>query len=86
MSRRFTVVLVGAAMAVFVLATTSAAWAQDKDCMGDVVLDPGHGGTDTGAVYNKNGIYLTEKAEVLEVAYLLKDLLQDGYGLTMTCA
>jgi N-acetylmuramoyl-L-alanine amidase len=80
MSRRFTVVLVGAAMAVFVLATTGAAWAQDKDCRGDIVLDPGHGGTDTGAVYNKNGIYLTEKAQVLEVAYLLKDLLQDGYG------
>ncbi len=80
MSRRFTVVLVGAAMAVFVLATTGAAWAQDTDCKGDVVLDPGHGGTDTGAVYNENGIYLTEKAEVLEVAYLLKGLLQDGYG------
>ena len=74
-------VLVGAAMAVFVLATTTgAARAQDTDCKGDVVLDPGHGGTDTGAVYDKDGIYLTEKAEVLEVAYLLKGLLQDGYG------
>jgi N-acetylmuramoyl-L-alanine amidase len=80
MSRRFTVVLVGAAMAAIVLATTGAAWAQDANCKGDVVLDPGHGGTDTGAVYNKNGIYLREKTEVLEVAYLLKGLLQDGYG------
>jgi N-acetylmuramoyl-L-alanine amidase len=80
MSRRFTVVLVGAAMAAIVLAATGAAWAQDANCKGDVVLDPGHGGTDTGAVYNKNGIYLREKTEVLEVAYLLKGLLQDGYG------
>ena len=72
--------LVAAAMAAIVLTTTGAAWAQDKDCKGDIVLDPGHGGTDTGAVYNKNGIYLTEKAQVLEVAYLLKGLLQDGYG------
>jgi N-acetylmuramoyl-L-alanine amidase len=80
MSKRFTVVLVGAAMAAILLATTGAAWAQDAACKGDVVLDPGHGGTDTGAVYNKNGIYLREKTEVLEVAYLLKGLLQDGYG------
>jgi N-acetylmuramoyl-L-alanine amidase len=80
MSRRFTVVLVGAAMAAIVLATTGAAWAQDANCKGDIVLDPGHGGTDTGAVYNKNGTYLREKTEVLEVAYLLKGLLQDGYG------
>jgi N-acetylmuramoyl-L-alanine amidase len=80
MSRRFTVVLVGATMAALVLVMAGAAGAQDIGCKGDIVLDPGHGGTDMGAVYNKNGISLTEKAEVLEVAYFLKGLLQDGYG------
>jgi N-acetylmuramoyl-L-alanine amidase len=72
--------LVGAAMAALVLAMGGSAWAQDAGCKGDIVLDPGHGGTDTGAVYNANGISLTEKEEVLKVAFLLKGLLQDGYG------
>jgi N-acetylmuramoyl-L-alanine amidase len=72
--------LAGAAMAALVLAMAGVAWAQDVGCKGDIVLDPGHGGTDTGAVYSANGIYLTEKAEVLKVAYLLKGRLQDQYG------
>ncbi len=83
MSRRFTVVLVGAALAALVLATAGAAWAQDVGCKGDVVLDPGHGGSDTGAVNNAYG--LTEKAETLKVAYELKPLLvEDGYSVCMT--
>jgi N-acetylmuramoyl-L-alanine amidase len=80
MSRRLTVMLAGAAMAALVLAMAGVAWAQDTGCKGDIVLDPGHGGTDTGAVYKANGIYITEKAQVLKVAEILKGLLQDGYG------
>ena len=81
--RRLTVLLVGAAMAALMLAVTGAAWAQDVGCRGDIVLDPGHGGTDKGAV---NSVYgLTEKAENLQVAYDLKALLiNDGYKVCMT--
>jgi N-acetylmuramoyl-L-alanine amidase len=83
MRRRLTVVLVGASMAALVLVMTGAAWAQDKGCKGDIVLDPGHGGTDKGAVNSMYG--LTEKAENLKVAYDLKTLLkQDGYTVCMT--
>jgi len=83
MSRRFSVLLVGAAMAALVLATTGAAWAQDANCAGDVVLDPGHGGTDSGAVNKVHD--LTEKAETLKVAHELKALLvEDGYSVCMT--
>jgi N-acetylmuramoyl-L-alanine amidase len=48
-----------------------------------VVLDPGHGGTDSGAVNTKYG--LTEKEQNLEVATRLKALLEnDGYTVCMT--
>ncbi len=80
MRGRLTLMLVAAAMAALVLVMAGVAWAQDKGCRGDIVLDPGHGGTDTGAVYNANGIYITEKAQVLKVAEILKGLLQDEYG------
>lgn len=46
---------------------------QAASCTGDIVLDPGHGGTDSGAV-NSNGI--TEKDQTLTVAYELKSLLE----------
>src|SRR4028119_530006 len=84
MGRRFAVLLVGAVMAALVLATTTgAARAQDANCAGDVVLDPGHGGTDSGAINKTYG--LTEKAETLKVAYELKALLvEDGYSVCMT--
>src|SRR4028118_146395 len=79
----FSVLLAGAAMAALVLATPGAAWAQDANCAGDVVLDPGHGGTDSGAVNKVHD--LTEKAETLKVAYELKALLvEDGYSVCMT--
>ena len=75
--------LVAAAMAAIVLTTTGAAWARDVDCKGTVVLDAGHGGTDSGAVNKTYG--LTEKAETLKVAYALKALLvEDGYSVCMT--
>ena len=72
--------LVGAAMAALVLAMAGVAWAQDVACTGDIVLDPGYGDTDKGAVYNANGIYLTEKEEVLKIALILEGLLEDDYG------
>jgi len=75
--------LVAAAMAAIVLTTTGAAWARDVGCEGTVVLDAGHGGTDSGAVNKTYG--LTEKAETLKVAYALKALLvEDGYSVCMT--
>jgi len=83
MSTRFAILLVGAVMAALVSATTSAAWAQDANCTGDIVLDPGHGGSDTGAVNKAYG--LTEKAETLKVAAELKALLvEDGHSVCMT--
>jgi N-acetylmuramoyl-L-alanine amidase len=55
-------------IAVLLLAlTASAAWAQDVGCKGGVVLDPGHGASDSGAVNSKYN--LTEKdQEALKVA------------------
>jgi N-acetylmuramoyl-L-alanine amidase len=48
-----------------------------------VVLDPGHGGTDSGAVNTK--YRLTEKEQTLDVANKLKALLEeDGYTVCMT--
>ena len=56
---------------------------EDAACKGDIVLDPRHGGTDTGAV---NKTYnLKESQEVLKVATLLKGLLEaDGHTVCMT--
>lgn len=48
---------------------------QAATCTGDIVLDPGHGGTDSGAV-NTNGI--KEKDQTLAVAYELERLLVEG--------
>ena len=89
MARRLTVVLVGAAMAALVLGAAGAAWAQDDQApycpggAGDIVLDPGHGGADTGAVYDANGTVLYEKDQVLEVAKILRDRLYYADGLTV---
>ena len=65
------------------MAFTPGAAAQDVGCRGDVVLDPGHGGSDSGAV---NTAYnLKESEEVLKVANILKGLLEgDGYKVCMT--
>src|SRR5215203_891790 len=85
MSKRLALVLAGAVMAALMVAMTGVASAQDvAGCKGDIVLDPGHGGTDPGAVNNTYG--LTEKAETLKVALDLKDLLTitDGYKVCMT--
>src|ERR671910_2737072 len=79
--------MVLAAMVVALLlctaALTTGAEAQDANCKGEVVLDAGHGGTDSGAVNTKYG--LTEKAQTLNVANRLKALLEgDGCTVYMT--
>jgi N-acetylmuramoyl-L-alanine amidase len=75
-----------AAILAAILLTTAAlatgAGAQTP-CSGKVVLDAGHGGTDSGAVYEKYD--LTEKEQTLDVANRLKDLLvDDGCAVYMT--
>jgi N-acetylmuramoyl-L-alanine amidase len=74
-------VLVAGLLAAMAFAPGTAA--QDFGCRGDIVLDPGHGGSDTGAV---NKAYnLKESEEVLKVANILKGLLvEDGYAVCMT--
>jgi N-acetylmuramoyl-L-alanine amidase len=62
--------------------TIGAEQARAAGCTGKVVLDPGHGGTDSGAV-NQNG--LQEKVQTLKVANSLRDLLVvDGCAVYMT--
>lgn len=64
------------------LASTGAG-AQEAGCRGQVVIDPGHGGSDSGAVNKTYG--LTEKAQALDVAKRLETLLEaDGYAVCMT--
>jgi N-acetylmuramoyl-L-alanine amidase len=71
------------AMLAAILLTTAAfatgAGAQPT-CSGKVVLDPGHGGSDSGAVNTRYG--LTEKEQTLKVAYRLEALLE-GDGCTV---
>ena len=77
-----------AAILAAILLTTAAfatgAGAQEQPpCSGKVVLDAGHGGTDSGAVNTK--YRLTEKEQTLDVANRLKTLLVgDGCTVYMT--
>lgn len=73
-----------AAILLSMAAFTTGAGAQEQPpCSGKVVLDPGHGGTDSGAVNTKYN--LTEKEQTLIVANKLKALLEgDGYTVCMT--
>src|ERR687889_1014374 len=77
-----------AAILAAILLTTAAfatgAGAQEQPpCSGTVVLDAGHGGTDSGAVNAKYG--LTEKEQTLDVANRLEALLEvDGCTVYMT--
>jgi N-acetylmuramoyl-L-alanine amidase len=71
-----------AAILLSMAAFTTGAGAQTP-CSGKVVLDAGHGGTDSGAVNTKYG--LTEKEQTLDVANRLKTLLErDGCTVYMT--
>jgi N-acetylmuramoyl-L-alanine amidase len=72
-----------ASLLLCTVAFTTGAEAQDANCKGQVVLDAGHGGTDSGAV-NANG--LKEKEQTLDVAQRLKKLLveKDHLSVCMT--
>ena len=73
-----------AAILLSIAAFTTGAGAQEQPpCSGKVVLDPGHGGTDSGA---ENKMYdLEEKNQTLNVANTLKTLLvNDGCTVYMT--
>ena len=73
-------------LAALLLATAAfvpGAGAQEAGCKGQVVVDAGHGGTDSGAVNGKYG--LREKDQTLDVARRLEALLEaDGYTVCMT--
>jgi N-acetylmuramoyl-L-alanine amidase len=72
-----------AAILLSTAAFTTGARAQEAGCSGKVVLDAGHGGTDSGAVNTKYG--LKEKEQTLAVATRLKTLLEvDGCTVYMT--
>ena len=72
-----------AAILLSIAAFTTGAGAQETGCSGKVVLDAGHGGTDSGAVNTKYGI--KEKDQTLDVATRLKTLLEgDGCTVYMT--
>src|SRR5918994_2475986 len=69
-----------AAVLLSVAAFTTGAGAQEQPPCSDsdkVVLDPGHGGTDSGAVNKNYG--LQEKVQTLKVATSLKKLLEDDH-------
>ena len=59
-----------AATLLSTMALATGAEAQAVGCTGQVVLDPGHGGTDPGAVNNKYN--LKEKEQTLDVAKRLR--------------
>jgi N-acetylmuramoyl-L-alanine amidase len=71
-----------AAILLTTVAFVTGAGAQEQPCSGKVVLDPGHGGTDSGAV-SPNG--LREKDQTLDIARRLEALLVvDGCTVYMT--
>lgn len=50
-----------------------------------VIIDPGHGGADSGADFTAGGNEISEKDLNLKVAYLLRDMLKDsGANIEMT--
>jgi N-acetylmuramoyl-L-alanine amidase len=74
-----------AAILLTTVAFVTGAGAQEQPCSGKVVLDPGHGGTDSGAVYETHLGLITEKEQTLDVANKLRDLLVvDGCTVYMT--
>lgn len=72
-----------AAILLSTMALATDAEARETGCTGQVVIDAGHGGTDSGAVNTRYG--LTEKEQTLDVARRLETLLEgDGYSVCMT--
>src|SRR5438094_9596335 len=49
-----------------------------------VCIDPGHGGTDTGATMTGANGPITEAQETLAIAQKLQTLLSSTYGVVMT--
>jgi N-acetylmuramoyl-L-alanine amidase len=49
-----------------------------------VCIDPGHGGTDTGATMTGTNGPITEAQETLDIAKRLQSLLTSSYGVVMT--
>ena len=78
--------LLGAVSVAAVLtaaALATGAQAKEAGCTGQVVLDAGHGGSDSGAVNSRYG--LVEKEQTLDVARRLETLLEaDGHAVCMT--
>jgi len=74
-------------LALLIVLTAVPAYTQDSGPLSGkkICLDPGHGGTDPGAVYDDSTIYLEEADINLDVAYGLKALLEaDGAAVVMT--
>src|SRR4028118_1022108 len=64
-------------------ALASGAEARGAGCTGQVVLDAGHGGSDSGAINARYG--LGEKEQTLDVARRLETLLEaEGHAVCMT--
>ncbi len=83
LSKVWAMVLAAVLAAMLLSATITTGARAQEPCTGQVVLDPGHGGTDSGAVNTKYG--LTEKEQNLDVAKRVKTLLEgDGYSVCMT--
>ena len=75
--------LAAVVVAVAVAALATGAEAREAGCRGQVVLDAGHGGADSGAVNARYG--LKEKEQTLDVARRLEALLEaDGHAVCMT--
>ncbi len=64
-------------------ALANGAEAREAGCTGQVVLDVGHGGSDSGAINARYG--LVEKEQTLDVVRRLETLLEaDGHAVCMT--
>jgi N-acetylmuramoyl-L-alanine amidase len=64
--------------ALFPTAGGHQAYKRDDDLIDVIVIDPGHGGPDSGAVGSKG---LAEKNVTLDIAQRLKQLLEKEHGL-----
>lgn len=77
--------MVGATLAVLILLIAVPGYKEGGTLSGtEICLDPGHGGSDPGAVYDDGTIYLEEADINLDVAFGLKALLEvDGAQVVM---
>lgn len=82
MSKKVILLLIVATLGFFLLPLNSLEAAKAIPNPIKIVIDPGHGGKDPGAI-GVNGIY--EKDVTLDIALRLRDLLAaDGYSVVMT--